>query len=130
MNIISWNVRGLGRPSKRFLVKDFLLLHHVDIVCLQESKLSLIGPATWRSIGGPKLDKFAFTPACGSAGAMIIGWNSNLVEGLLLSQGTFCLSVKFRTKSDDTKWICTSVYGPNARHLKADFWNEIRSCCP
>ncbi|KAH7661183.1 Exodeoxyribonuclease III protein [Dioscorea alata] len=102
MNIINWNVRGLGRPSKRFLVKDFLFLHHADIVCLQESKLSLIEPTTWRSIGGPKLDKFAFTPTCGFAGGMIIGWKSNLVEGHLLSQDTYCLSVKFRTKSDNT----------------------------
>lgn len=34
MNLISWNVRGLGRPVKRFLVKDFLYLHSVDICCL------------------------------------------------------------------------------------------------
>lgn len=42
MNIVTWNVRGLGRPAKRFLVKDFLNLHFADVCCIQESKLEEI----------------------------------------------------------------------------------------
>lgn len=56
MNIISWNVRGLGRPSKRFLVKDFLNLHFAKVCCLQESKLNKVSPLTWREIEGSHLD--------------------------------------------------------------------------
>lgn len=81
MNIISWNVRGLGRPTKRFLVKDFLNLHFVDVCCLQESKLEDISGTLWREIGGPRLDKFVFLPAIGSSGGIIVGWNSVLLSG-------------------------------------------------
>lgn len=56
MNIITWNVTGLGRPAKRFLVKDFLNLHFADVCYLQESKLEEISPALWRKIGGSRLD--------------------------------------------------------------------------
>lgn len=72
MNIINWNVRGLGRPAKRFLVKDFLNLHFADVCCLQESKLKEVTPAIWREIGGKQLDQFSFAPARGSAGGIII----------------------------------------------------------
>lgn len=58
MNIISWNVKGLGRPEKRFLLKDFLALHHAEVCCLQESKLEAISPIVWKEIGGSKLDQF------------------------------------------------------------------------
>jgi len=68
MNIITWNVRGLGRPAKRFLVKDFLLLHCAEVCCLQESKLPDLPALTWREIGGPVLDCSAFLPARGSSG--------------------------------------------------------------
>ncbi|KAH7664676.1 DNase I-like protein [Dioscorea alata] len=61
---------------------------------------------------------------------MIIGWSSNLLEGQLIHLGRFCLSAKFTSKSNNTSWVCTSVYGPNDRHLKHDFWTEIRHCCP
>lgn len=62
MNIMNWNVRGQGRPAKRFLVKDFLNLHFADICCLQESKLGVISNSMWREIGGYRLDQFAFVP--------------------------------------------------------------------
>lgn len=73
MNIINRNVRGLGRPAKRFLVKDFLHLHYADVCCLQETKLDRFLSATWREIGGSILDQFEFIPAKGSAGVLSLG---------------------------------------------------------
>lgn len=85
VNVITWNVRGLGKPAKRFLVKDFLLMHYADVCCLQESKLKDISPASWREIGGNHLDQFFnFVPARGTAGGIIIGWNSAIMTGKLL----------------------------------------------
>ncbi|KAH7677392.1 DNase I-like protein, partial [Dioscorea alata] len=101
MKIISWNVRGLGMPSKLYLVKDFLLLNHVDIYCIQESKLSLVDNSICRSIGGTRLDHYSYIPALGSAGGMIVGWNNILFEGHKIYQGTFCLSIEFKNKSSD-----------------------------
>ncbi|XP_039141329.1 uncharacterized protein LOC120278666 [Dioscorea cayenensis subsp. rotundata] len=38
----------------------------------------------WRSIGGSRLEHFAFLPALGSAGGIIVGWNNLLFEGNVL----------------------------------------------
>lgn len=95
MNIISWNVRGLGRPAKRFLVKDFLFLHFTDVCCLQESKLEEISPAVWREISGSRLDQFCFVPANGSTGGIIVNWNSGILTDKLLNRVIFSLTVEF-----------------------------------
>ncbi|KAH7672068.1 RNA-directed DNA polymerase protein [Dioscorea alata] len=126
MNLITWNVRGLGRPAKRFLVKDFLLLHFADVCCLQESKLEEVSPVTWRELGGGRLDQFFTLPARGSAGGIIIGWNSTIMSAKLLHIGLFSLIVEFCSKCDNLVWRCTSVYGPNDRKLKGTFWDELR----
>lgn len=125
MNIISWNVRGLGRPAKRFLVKDFLEIHCSDVCCIQESKLAEINTATWRPTGGIRLDQFCYVLTIGSSGGMII---SSLLSGKVTHVGTFCLSAEFSNKLDHSVWVCTTVYRPNSRHLKHVFWDEIRRC--
>lgn len=40
-SILSWNVRGLGRPEKRSIVNEVARLSKVEIVFLQESKLKI-----------------------------------------------------------------------------------------
>ncbi|XP_039116779.1 uncharacterized protein LOC120252722, partial [Dioscorea cayenensis subsp. rotundata] len=125
--VVVSNVRGLGRPSKRFLVKDSLLLHRALVCCIQESKLDSVTPAIWRSVGGNHFDDYCWSPSHGSSGGMIIGWNSSTLKGKLIHSGKFCLTVEFHNSLDDENWLCTSVYGPNDKHLKQSFWNEIRS---
>lgn len=95
MNIITWNVMGLGKPAKWFLEKDFLNMHFADICCLQESMLEEISDSTWRKIGGCRLDKFCFIPARGSAGGIVIGWNSALMTGTLVGRGNSRFRLSF-----------------------------------
>lgn len=85
---------------------------------LQESKLEVVSLAMWRDIGGTKLDEFAFVPAVGSAGGIIIGWNSGLLKGQIINIGSFSLTVDFFSMRENFLWRCTAVYGPNPRALK------------
>lgn len=40
MRILSYNVRGLGGRVKRKVIKKLIQKEEVDVVCIQESKLS------------------------------------------------------------------------------------------
>ncbi len=42
VKIISWNVRGVNDSGKRLRIKNMLKDWHVDIICLQETKMELI----------------------------------------------------------------------------------------
>lgn len=125
MNIVTWNVRGLGRPAKWFLVKDFLNLHFAEVCCLKESKIETISVFMWREIGGSRLNQFAYIAAKGSAGDMIIGWNSAMLIGRVIKVGVF--SLMFICKLDSLEWRYTMVYAPMVRNLKQVFWEEIRT---
>lgn len=123
----TWNVSGLGRPTKRFLLKDSLNLHFADVCCLQESKFEEISQAAWRVIGESKLDQFCYVPARGTAGGIVIGWNSVILTRKLVKKGYFSLTVDFISKRENLVWRCTTVYGPNARVMKPAFWDELRT---
>ncbi|KAH7683750.1 DNase I-like protein [Dioscorea alata] len=126
MKILSWNVRGLGRPSKCHLVKDFIFSCGADIVYLQESKLHDLHSSTWRLIGGSRLNTFEFLPALDTAGGIIIAWDHSQVIGTQIHKGTFSITIEFTNQANNSIWACTSVYRHNTRPLKVDFWNELR----
>lgn len=77
----------------------------------------------WREIGGHWLNQFLFLP-----GGILIRWNSAILTGQLVQVGKFSLIVNFCSFSDHLRWRCTSVYWPNARSCKLDFWAELRGC--
>lgn len=51
LKIISWNVRGRGETNKIRLVKLVLILHKLDVVCLEETTLRDINNQVLRSSG-------------------------------------------------------------------------------
>ena len=57
-----WNVRGLNGRARRGVVRAFLLQHRASIVCLQETKLSVIPAGTACELLGPSFD-YDFVPS-------------------------------------------------------------------
>ena len=51
VRILSWNVRGVNSNEKRKLIRAFLNLQRVDLVCLQETKLKGLNRRILRSLG-------------------------------------------------------------------------------
>jgi hypothetical protein len=37
MRAFFWNIRGFGRRGRRTMLKEYLWMHRIDIVCLQET---------------------------------------------------------------------------------------------
>jgi len=50
---VSWNVRGLGDSDKCKTIRDTLVSAHLDVACIQETKLSRTDPAKARSFLPP-----------------------------------------------------------------------------
>jgi exonuclease III len=79
MNVLSWNVRGLGKPKRRRLVTEILYTHHIDIVSIQETKKSEFKKRTLRNLSSI-LIKWIILPADGNSRGILVGINENKIE--------------------------------------------------
>ena len=76
-NWIVWNVRGLNNPARRVVVKELLYRNNVSLVCLQETKLSFIDRAMVNQCCGTEFSEFAYLPAIGSRGGVLMAWKGD-----------------------------------------------------
>ena len=51
IKILSWNVRGANEVAKRKVIKAFIKMKRVDVVCLQETKFKEVSNGLIRSLG-------------------------------------------------------------------------------
>jgi exonuclease III len=65
---LCWNVRGLNDRAKRDSVKSVVVDLRPSIICLQETKLSIVSDYDILSILGAGFSNFVFKPAQGSRG--------------------------------------------------------------
>jgi exonuclease III len=124
MKILNCNVRGLGLPEKRRMLRDFINSNNIDILCLQETKKDSYTSQFLNSISR-NFDTWNLIPAIGSAGGLLFGFNSALFNSISWHIGSYSITVFVENKFDKMKWACTSVYGPVDHSKKNNFWNEL-----
>ena len=52
MNIITYNVRGLGRGVKWPVIRRLVTKQHIDMLCIQETKKEVIDRSLCQAIWG------------------------------------------------------------------------------
>lgn len=79
MNLVSWNCRGLGNPSKIEAVEDLMKAEPSDILMIQETKIE--GHALLE-IDNTKLNKRAgkAVSSRGTSGRLATLWNDDLLQ--------------------------------------------------
>jgi exonuclease III len=75
IQLISWNVRGLNAPARCLAVHEMIATTPCNLVCLQETKLQTIDLSLATFLGAYKLNHFAFKPATGTKGGILLLWN-------------------------------------------------------
>ncbi|GMP50136.1 hypothetical protein CsSME_00043071 [Camellia sinensis var. sinensis] len=80
MKIQSWNARGLGRLEKRRKVKKSIADRKVDIILLQETKISVINSDLVKSLWPGDHMEFMAVDAVGRAGGLLCIWNPEVLS--------------------------------------------------
>ena len=126
--ILSWNIRGLGNPLAKRILKDILIHNKIDIVGIQETKLEVY-PSRFFSNISTKINNWHYKPSVGSSGGILLGVNDDIFEVQSIWIKEFSISVLLKNKTDSFEWIFSVVYGPTVSHLRGPFLNEIREIC-
>lgn len=125
-NILVWNVRGLNNPARRGVVRRVVLLHNPAIICLQESKLSVVDRPTISQIYGPRCTEFLFQPAIGTRGGIIIAWDPEVVDVALIDCQKSFVAVDCCWRLTDSRFRLVTVYGPQSDADKLIFLDDLR----
>ena len=79
ISTLCWNVRGLNCPERRATVHETIAASSCHLVCLQETKLQVIDPFTAAYLGGQRLKNFAYKPADGTKGGILLLWDESVI---------------------------------------------------
>ena len=97
----SWNVRGANVVAKKKVIKAFIQMQRVDVVCLQETKISEVSQGLIRRLGVRRFLEWASLRAQGASGGIIIFWDSRVLQLLDKEEGLFSVSCRFKFIEDD-----------------------------
>jgi hypothetical protein len=124
MKLLSWNCRGLSRPSAVRSLRMLIRIHSPDILFLSET---ISSPSQVSSI----LHSLGFYHMCqvapiGSSGGLALSWRPGVDLDCFLSNknhiAAWCLS-----DPAHSPWILSCIYGPPALREKPAFWDSITS---
>lgn len=74
MQIISWNIRGLGILIKKRFLSKLIKKRKPDMVWVQETKLEAIDSIAIRNIWGGNNIEFSSSSSVGVLGGLLILW--------------------------------------------------------
>jgi hypothetical protein len=80
--------------------------------------------------GAFKLQNFAFKPADGTRGGILLLWNDSEISISNINVGRFTLSADATMRYCMTTFTITVVYGPSTRADKVSFIQHMRSLKP
>ena len=125
MNIISYNVRGLGRGVKWPAIRRMVKEYHIDLLCLQETKKETVNKSMCRALWGNSDFCWEEVPAVNTAGGILCIWNqkSLKVESKSAGLGFILLSGKWGQESIAVHVV--NIYSPCTLQDKRVLWDKV-----
>lgn len=112
MQILSWNIRGLGSRLKKRFASKIIRSKKPDIILFQESKLEKLERGTAIRIWGDAEMDYVIAESEGASGGLITMWNKKSFRAQhLLARKNFII-VK-GTLLGNFECILINVYAPN-----------------
>jgi exonuclease III len=107
-------------------VRNLVASMNLDVVCIQESKMSECSRRVILSFVSIEFDSnFICLPAVGASGGIILAWRSRIGAVLSSRIDSHSASVQFSSTTGEPWWL-TCVYGPQGNDVKIAFMQEIR----
>ena len=126
MNIISYNVRGLGRGIKWAAIKRLVKKHRIDMLCLQETKREQIDNTICQALWGDAEVSWEMQPASNTAGGLLCLWSEKTfkVERKVTGRGFIMLEGVWIGEAQKVHIV--NIYVPCDIHNKRVLWDSIK----
>jgi hypothetical protein len=124
-NILFWNGWGYNGSGHQAIVRSLVAFLHIDVVCLQESKMDAISWVLVLQMLGPDFSNFVYILSIWASSGILIALKECL--GFLGNSRVdyHSISVQF-CPTGGTAWWLTCVYGTQGNEVKIRFLHELR----
>jgi len=123
--ILRWNVRGLNSRSHQDSLHTLVNSCKVDVVCLQETKMTQLSRGSLLSMLGSDVSFWVDLPATGASGGILVAWRHELGMASVTRVDRHSVSIQFSPNNTPSWWL-TCVYGPQQNDDKLLFLQELR----
>ncbi|XP_028101025.1 uncharacterized protein LOC114300334 [Camellia sinensis] len=124
MKILSWNVRGLGRPEKRGKIKRLVRERGVDVLFLQETKRRIMEDHFVKSIWPYEEMDYMVVDSVGSAGGLLSIWRPQIFELKSCYSGKNFIILS-GTSSPSFQCSLVNIYAPNEVLGRRQLWKSL-----
>jgi hypothetical protein len=125
MKIISYNVRGFGGYEKRSEVRRLVVDKKPVVLCLQESKLSVVDDLLIENIWRSSPSGFSFQSSIGASSSLTV-WDSNVVEVWSTMSFPPILVIIGQVIETCQEFVIANVYAPYDTALKQVLWDQLK----
>ncbi|KAK1684683.1 hypothetical protein QYE76_045531 [Lolium multiflorum] len=107
------------------MLKEYLHLHRIDIVCLQETIKQDFSDQELRSLEVGEKFFWWWLPAKGQSGGMLLGFRDSVFEVGRVTLRRYFISTSILSRADRFKMEVVGVYGPADHAFSPHFLQEI-----
>ncbi|KAG4996468.1 hypothetical protein JHK84_027510 [Glycine max] len=126
MNIISYNVRDLGRGVKWGAIRRLIKQEGVDMICLQETKKEMADKAMCQALWGHAEVSWELLPAINTAGGILCLWSDKSFKlQREITGNDFILLVGEWVQEAQLVTLVT-IYSPCDIHNKRILWDTVK----
>ncbi|KAK2639075.1 hypothetical protein Ddye_026870 [Dipteronia dyeriana] len=125
LNLLSWNIRGLGREMKKRVIRNLEYRFKPKIFFIQESKLKVFDSLVVRKLGGTWLIRGVGADSEGASGGLITLWkeDSFLVKACIYSRS--CIILAGDLVSLNKEVVLCNIYAPSVAKERRELWDFI-----
>jgi len=127
MQLLSWNVKGLGGAGKKKEVCNLVREKKPFILCLQETKLLVIDAFVCKSIWGDGNVDYSYQPSVGASGGIVTLWDLREVEVWSSVSFDHVLAVAGRFVQSGDLFVVFNVYAPCDSSRQQALWHVLSS---
>lgn len=126
MNIISYNIRGLGRGVKWAAIRRLIRKENVDMICLQETKKEVIDKAMCQSLWGDAAVCWEMQPAINTAGGILCSWSEKTfkLHRRVVGNGYILLAGEYIKEAQPVNIV--TIYSPCDLQNKRSLWEQVK----
>lgn len=118
MNIISYNIRGLGRGIKWSAIRRMAHKEQIDLLCIQKTKRESIHRSACQALWGDREIGWESQPVNNTAGGLLCIWSEKVFKLQSSNIGSGYIMLVGKWLKEDQQVCIVNVYSPCDIHGK------------